>query len=267
MPQPMWLPPLNVHNSYSIHVTANQYDPPPPSSSSPPPPTAAGHEFFIRVNTKVDFFPPETPDSTVDERTIKGLSVWTSFHLPLANVVFDMIDLICSAPFPLDRIHWKSQRIDGEPHASPIEDEYELKETFSNFLWELLTAPCNADRRVLAVTLAIEKIVRLTADEFALWASWYDEQAMSSESFEREYEEAVSRPRGEERGVLPEVVYKGEDGKEKCSICLEEFVVGSRVARLTCSHLYHGDCVLKWLKRSNACPLCRALVAHLSPPT
>ncbi|XP_058221358.1 uncharacterized protein LOC131331438 [Rhododendron vialii] len=263
MPQPTWLPPLNAHNSYRIYVNANQYVPPPSSLPPPPRPAATGHEFFIKVNTSVHFFPPA--DSRV-ERTIKGLSTWTSFHLPLANVVFDMIDLICSAPFPLDRIHWMSHRIDWEQHRCLIEDKNDLKETFSNFLRGLLTAPCNADQRVLAVTLVIDKVVRLTADEFALWDSWYDEQARLSESFEREYEEAVSRPRGEERGVLPEVIYKGEDGKEKCSICLEEFAVGSRMARLTCSHLYHGDCVLKWLKRSNACPLCRAHVPSLSPP-
>ncbi|KAG5566456.1 hypothetical protein RHGRI_002131 [Rhododendron griersonianum] len=168
MPQPTWLPPLNAHNSYRIYVTANQYVRPPSSLPPPPPPAAAGHEFFIRVNTSVDFFPPA--DSRI-ERTIKGLSAWTSFHLPLANVAFDMIDLICSAPFPLDRIHWMSHRIDWEQHRCLIEDKYDLKETFSNFLRDLLTAPCNADQRVLAVTLLIEKVVRLSADEFALWDS------------------------------------------------------------------------------------------------
>lgn len=106
-----------------------------------------------------------------------------------------MIDLICNAPFPLDRIHWTSQRINGEQHRSPIEDEDKLKETFSNFLVDFLISPCDTDGRVIA-----EKEVYLTEDEFMSWANWYD--ARLSESFERKYEEAISRPRGEgERGV------------------------------------------------------------------
>lgn len=43
-----------------------------------------------------------------------------------------------------------------------------------------------------------------------------------------------------------------------CAICLQEFVVGLQVTRLPCSHIFHGDCVLNWLTKSKACPLCRS---------
>ncbi|KAH7863285.1 hypothetical protein Vadar_015722 [Vaccinium darrowii] len=253
MPQPTWLPPLNAHNSYKIFVNASQNHP--PLSSSPPSPAATGPALSIKVNVSVNFF---SSDSTV-QRAIWGLDVWESFLLPSANTVFDMIDQICSTPFQMDRIFWNSWIINGDNYLSHVENEYDFKETLLNFLWEVINASCNAGMSVLAVTLEIEKEVEITADEFASWASWYDENAGLSESFEREYKEAISRPRGErEVGiVLPDMIYEGVGGKEECSICLEEFVVGSRVARLPCSHLYHGDCVLKWLKRSNACPLCR----------
>nr|XP_027186972.1 probable E3 ubiquitin-protein ligase RHC1A [Cicer arietinum] len=44
-----------------------------------------------------------------------------------------------------------------------------------------------------------------------------------------------------------------------CSICLEEFLLGSEAIRLssTCSHIYHQNCIIRWLIRSNTCPLCR----------
>nr|XP_027189362.1 E3 ubiquitin-protein ligase RNF126-like [Cicer arietinum] len=44
-----------------------------------------------------------------------------------------------------------------------------------------------------------------------------------------------------------------------CSICLEEFLLGSKAIRLPspCSHIYHENCIMKWLNRSNTCPLCR----------
>ncbi|CAI2164327.1 3852_t:CDS:2 [Funneliformis geosporum] len=45
---------------------------------------------------------------------------------------------------------------------------------------------------------------------------------------------------------------------EICSICLEEFSDGETLRELPCSHLYHIDCVDKWLTtKSSNCPLCK----------
>ena len=38
-----------------------------------------------------------------------------------------------------------------------------------------------------------------------------------------------------------------------CTICLEE--LGSSKTRLPCGHVYHRDCIVKWLRRSHTCPL------------
>ncbi|XP_059639707.1 receptor homology region, transmembrane domain- and RING domain-containing protein 6-like [Cornus florida] len=49
------------------------------------------------------------------------------------------------------------------------------------------------------------------------------------------------------------------DGDEQvlCAICKDEILIGSRVIRMPCSHLYHVFCIAEWLKRSLMCPLCR----------
>ncbi|XP_042499767.1 RING finger protein 150-like [Macadamia integrifolia] len=44
---------------------------------------------------------------------------------------------------------------------------------------------------------------------------------------------------------------------ETCMICMDEYVRGVDVARLPCSHLFHGECIVKWLECKNSCPLCR----------
>jgi len=45
---------------------------------------------------------------------------------------------------------------------------------------------------------------------------------------------------------------------EICSICLEELVDGETLRELPCSHLYHMECVDKWLTtKSSHCPLCK----------
>lgn len=48
----------------------------------------------------------------------------------------------------------------------------------------------------------------------------------------------------------------------KCIICMEEFHIGSEVTRMPCSHVYHGECIFKWLKTSHLCPLCRYPMPH-----
>ena len=53
---------------------------------------------------------------------------------------------------------------------------------------------------------------------------------------------------------------KGENGKfEKpnCCICLEEIELGKETVLLPCGHMFHSDCCLTWLKKSNTCPICR----------
>jgi len=52
-----------------------------------------------------------------------------------------------------------------------------------------------------------------------------------------------------------------EDGSSNdvCPICLEDFTEGETLRQLpSCSHLYHVDCVDKWLTtKSSLCPLCK----------
>ena len=53
------------------------------------------------------------------------------------------------------------------------------------------------------------------------------------------------------------------DGEE-CAVCLAKFEDGTTVRRLNCGHVFHLDCVEKWLLGSAAadlprCPVCRAV--------
>ncbi|XP_059654588.1 uncharacterized protein LOC132301346 [Cornus florida] len=40
-----------------------------------------------------------------------------------------------------------------------------------------------------------------------------------------------------------------------CTICLEKFCDEESITRMPCSHVYHGDCITKWLKTNHSCPL------------
>ena len=52
------------------------------------------------------------------------------------------------------------------------------------------------------------------------------------------------------------------DCVKECIVCMQEFEVGSEVTRMPCSHVYHGDCIIKWLETSHFCPLCRYPMPH-----
>mmetsp|Transcript_18356 Transcript_18356/g.52445 ORF Transcript_18356/g.52445 Transcript_18356/m.52445 type:complete len:582 (+) Transcript_18356:294-2039(+) len=49
------------------------------------------------------------------------------------------------------------------------------------------------------------------------------------------------------------------DGQfHECSICLDEFEDGVRIRKLPCGHVFHANCIARWLiERSATCPLCK----------
>merc|ERR1712098_238449 len=51
---------------------------------------------------------------------------------------------------------------------------------------------------------------------------------------------------------------KAPDGSE-CSVCYEpiETTDARPSTTLLCGHVFHSDCVEKWLERSGSCPFCR----------
>ncbi|KAI3709571.1 hypothetical protein L2E82_39337 [Cichorium intybus] len=60
--------------------------------------------------------------------------------------------------------------------------------------------------------------------------------------------------------MMPTVV--GPSGV--CIVCMEGFHSTCTSKRAPCGHIYHFDCITKWLSLHNSCPLCRCKVpGHL----
>ncbi|KAL1199320.1 E3 ubiquitin-protein ligase [Cardamine amara subsp. amara] len=57
-------------------------------------------------------------------------------------------------------------------------------------------------------------------------------------------------------------IISGEDAS--CCICLARYGDDEQVRELPCSHVFHVDCVDKWLKINATCPLCKKEVGETS---
>ena len=45
--------------------------------------------------------------------------------------------------------------------------------------------------------------------------------------------------------------------ERECSVCLEPLKNSNELIQLLCGHIFHKDCVYKWISEKNTCPNCR----------
>ncbi|KAJ2742814.1 hypothetical protein GGI20_004216 [Coemansia sp. BCRC 34301] len=76
-----------------------------------------------------------------------------------------------------------------------------------------------------------------------------------------------SRQAAEEEAP-PAIVAGGWDNNTlECAICLDEIHVGHVIRNLPCPHVFHAECIDRWLLcQSSTCPLCKRDTLH-GPPT
>ncbi|KAB2026581.1 hypothetical protein ES319_D06G230000v1 [Gossypium barbadense] len=63
-------------------------------------------------------------------------------------------------------------------------------------------------------------------------------------------------------GTAKERVISGEDAV--CCICLAKFADDDELRELPCLHVFHVECVDKWLKINASCPLCKTEISESS---
>ena len=52
-------------------------------------------------------------------------------------------------------------------------------------------------------------------------------------------------------------VDKLDPEKRNCIICLEDFKSGEKATLLPCVHLFHKNCINRWLTTKDFCPICK----------
>jgi hypothetical protein len=68
--------------------------------------------------------------------------------------------------------------------------------------------------------------------------------------------------------VEPDVVEQMEDVSKVCAICLDEIFEENmnvkKLAETRCGHVYHEECMTKWLMKKRTCPECREVIGEVS---
>lgn len=61
---------------------------------------------------------------------------------------------------------------------------------------------------------------------------------------------------------IQEYVYETKEAPREleCSICYNKYTEEKENSRLECNHVFHQECILKWLETGTTCPLCRSHV-------
>ena len=52
-------------------------------------------------------------------------------------------------------------------------------------------------------------------------------------------------------------INKLSEDKKRCSICLENYKNGDDSIILPCIHIFHSECIKKWMKNNAICPICK----------
>ena len=55
-------------------------------------------------------------------------------------------------------------------------------------------------------------------------------------------------------------IYSKDTIYNECPICLEYFNDKEKLAKLKCGHVFHIECIKKWISRESNCPTCRIKV-------
>jgi E3 ubiquitin-protein ligase DOA10 len=54
------------------------------------------------------------------------------------------------------------------------------------------------------------------------------------------------------------------DASKECAICQKKYRGNEHVVPLPCDvkHFFHTECIMKWIKIKNECPLCKKVITE-----
>ena len=225
----------------------------------------ATYDYSLYFDTRCDSEDPQTPHTPsfiFCFKLVRQLSLSTSPETtslaPTVRLSAEELSLdIPRAAFSAELMSNVVARMRFPPDFADA-----LAASLSSHALGFATDPLFADEPTLSLGTLITATIPYQYDESL------ETDRASSESAEAGFDEVAPRPAsGSAIAGLKEVSLERDAGSS-CTICLEDLVPlglegdgggGDRVAvlKLPCSHVFHKDCIVRWLESSQLCPLCR----------
>ncbi|XP_050214294.1 E3 ubiquitin-protein ligase SGR9, amyloplastic-like [Mercurialis annua] len=120
----------------------------------------------------------------------------------------------------------------------------------SSFASEIVSHPSNDNVKILTMGLFI--CVATPYDDREEIDRFLRETIQENARFEPASKSCIQR--------LNKIRVEDDGFCQKCVICLAK-EEGEEIIKLGCGHVFHGDCIIKWLETSHLCPLCRFVVS------
>jgi hypothetical protein len=60
-----------------------------------------------------------------------------------------------------------------------------------------------------------------------------------------------------EEPIIEESTFTIKEHLDDCSICLENIINEEHKTITSCKHIFHAECMAKWMSLNHNCPLCR----------
>ncbi|XP_050207794.1 E3 ubiquitin-protein ligase MBR1-like [Mercurialis annua] len=180
-------------------------------------------------------------------------------------------------PFSLDNLEWRTSP--GFGSISLANEDDLIMQIISYVRSAAIEYATSDQRNKLRFLLNIEKKIVIPHQEFQVMA-YERERELAIRRFEaninrmlqqlgfrnrRAIRESLEQAESKQIPAsqasieaLEEVMHDGDGPTTKCTICLEDLAIGSRVTRMPCNHKFHKTCILTWLGTAHVCPLCRS---------
>ncbi|KAM7270835.1 hypothetical protein ACFE04_030049 [Oxalis oulophora] len=87
-----------------------------------------------------------------------------------------------------------------------------------------------------------------------------DRDSASDDSSDDDEDDGMEAANEEMIENLMRIPFNENSTERVYAICFVEFSLGEEVIYMHCSHIFHEECVVTWLRRDNSCPMCRSQI-------
>lgn len=131
----------------------------------------------------------------------------------------------------------------------------------------LIDADTDADELMRGLLSQVDRLLR-RSEQLPNFAAFVMEEYVSGdddddEDYEDDDEERPGATAAEIQ-MLPIGKMAALSTPINCSVCLEDIGAGADIMTLPCAHVYHRDCVSKWLQMKKECPKCKCNITALA---